>query len=185
MTSIATSAFNFGGLNGVSTKVTCAGSQSTVTFASIPGTFSVMQIDFLMRATGSVGPIKVYIKFNNDGTSGHYNTGQRVFGDPPTTVGTDQNASSSKGAFVTYISGTSSAADPLSAGRIIVPAYAQTVLEKGFICNQMVTYASSNGMDVNQAGGQWFSTAAITQVDLQIDSGSFLDGSMFICTLIG
>lgn len=175
-----------GGGGGAMTKiaqVVCTGSQGVVTFSSIPSAYTDLLITSLNRQTGATAPALVYIKFNSDGASGNY-VAQRVFSDGAGTTAVGYTpAPTASGGPCFYSSGSANATHPAAAVRIEMPGYANTAIEKEYLCGGAVTFNTSNGVSSGQMAGGWFSTAAINRIDLTITSGSFLDGSVF--TLYG
>ena len=164
-------------------QVVCSGSQSAVTFSSIPNTYTDLLITSLNRQTGATTPVLVYIKFNSDGTSGNY-VAHRLYSDGVgTTAAGSDPASTASGGPCFYSSGSANATHPAAAVRIEIPGYASTFLEKEYLCGGAVTFNTSNGVSSGQIAGGWFSATAINRIDLTITSGSFLNGSVF--TLYG
>jgi len=164
-------------------QVVCSGSQSAVTFSSIPSTYTDLIITFLARATGAVSFSVVNIKLNNDGTTANYLKEHDVYSSGTTVSAEDQSPTAS-GLPNFYVTGTGDISTPLTYGSIIVPGYSNTTLQKGLLSNSGFTFTSggvSNQIRIHN--GHWLSTAAINRVDLTIASGSFLNGSVF--TLYG
>jgi len=160
-------------------KVVTSGSQSVVTFSSIPQTSTNLEIVCLNRLTGAVAIQLCSIKFNNDGTAGNYNA-HRVNSDAPNASATGGDlAGTTNGGACFYSSGSTSAVHPIAVARILVPGYSQAVLEKAWLCSGGVTFNTSNGISSGQIAGGWFSTAAINRIDITTASGTFLDGSVF------
>ncbi len=164
-------------------QVVCAGSQSVISFQNIPSNYGDLYIVALHRQTGATSAQPVYIKFNSDSTSGNY-VAHRVYSDGVSSAagGTDP-ASTSSGTVAFYSSGSASATHPTGGTKIEIPGYANTSIEKSFLCSNAVVFNTSNGVSAGLTAGAWFSSAAISRIDLTIASGSFLDGSVF--TLYG
>ena len=167
-------------------QVVCAGSQSVITFASIPGIFTNLVIKFSGRSTGATSVVSAYIKFNSDSTSANYVAWWRFIGDTASggvVAAAISSSSSSNGSDCFITSGSSAATHPFAFARIDIPGYTSTALNKYFHTEGSVIYSSSDNGQMYMRIGQWVSTAAITQIDLTIVSGSFLNGC--IATLYG
>ena len=164
-------------------QIVASGSPAVITFADIPQGFADLYMTSLNRQTGATAPQLVQIKFNGDSTSGNY-VSHRVYSDGVSSAAAGSDpASTAAGAACFYSSGSASATHPSAAVRLEIPGYSNTTLEKEFICNGGVTFNTSNGVSSGQIAGGWFSAQGISQIDLTIASGSFLNGSVF--TLYG
>jgi len=167
-----------GGLTKIAQVVTSS-SATTITFSSIPGTFENLVLKFWGRATGATGVVQVHMKLNSDSATGNYVSPQLMVGNGATAVA-GQNAATSDGGTVFSIGGTTGFANPLTVATIEVNSYARTAFNHGV----MGHFYNPSGSTI---GGfeafLWLSTAAITQIDIKIASGSFADGT--VCTLYG
>jgi hypothetical protein len=164
-------------------QVVCAGSQSVVTFSSIPATYTDLYLTYSMRATGATGVVGLNVKFNSDGTAGNYIAGQYAFGRGSTVSGSSV-AGATTGQEFAELAGTSVATHPLTTGHLLIPNYSGSTLEKGFTSVYLMNWQASNVSDIRTQGGQWIATpAAINRMDLTITGGSILNGSTF--TLYG
>jgi hypothetical protein len=162
-------------------QVVTSGSQSVITFSSIPGTYTDLVITFVGQATGAGGSTTTYIKFNS--TAGTAAPTQILISLAPTNVvGSSQGADATRGSFVWETYGTAFNASPGTSAKINIPGYSSS-LKKFF--NGMYSVNSTNsgtaGNKIVSVGGAWATAAAVTQIDITISSGSFLNGS--ICTL--
>jgi hypothetical protein len=160
-------------------QVVTSSSATTITFSSIPGTFENLVLKFYGRATGATGVVQVHMKLNSDGSIGNYPNAQQIVGNGASAVA-GSNAATADGGTVFPISGTSGATNPLTVATLDVNGYARTAFNH-MVLSQFYATSSSN------VGGfesfLWASTAAITQIDIKIASGSFANGT--VCTLYG
>jgi hypothetical protein len=143
---------------------TLTGSQSSVTFNSIPSTFTHLQLRVIGKTDRSGSAFDAFlIKVNNDSTSGNY-TYHYINGDGATaTVG--QENGSYGGAVVYRLGGASATADVFGATITDILDYGNT--------NKYKTLRSMGGVDYNSASPNgeiyfgsnlWLSTSAITSL---------------------
>lgn len=147
---------------------------ATIDFASIPQTYSSLQLRYIARstATGTSDTPSVY--FNSDLSANyayHYLSGN---GSTISASGGGANADIS----VPTIAGDGATASIFGGGIIDIHNYASTTQNK--------TLRSVGGIDANGSGftqlrtGARFQTAAITKVSFYLSSGySFMVGSTF------
>ena len=158
----------------IATVTVGAGGSSSVTFSSIPSTFTHLQLRMMVReaGTGANGSY-VGMRFNSD--SGNNYSMHRLLGD---------GSSASAAAYVTqntnYLERVASASQGSNVFGVVVVDildYANT--------NKYKTSRNLGGWDSNGSGwitlnsNLWQSTSAITQIDLGIDTGNFQQYSSF------
>lgn len=144
---------------------TLGASAASVTFSSIPGTYTDLVLVCMIKSTGAASSSGGTARFNTDSGSNYshtilYDVGSirganndrvRMFGDIPT------------GAFANAI--------------VQIMSYANTNVNKTFLSN----YGEA-GSGISRIVGLWRSTAAITTVTLYSNDGgadSFASGSTF------
>lgn len=162
--------------------ITCAGSQSVVTFSDIPQSYTHMEIIFSGQGSAATS---VYMKCNQDGTAGNYLNSEEVYGVGTGNASALLNAATSNGALIIAIP-VSSVTNALVCQRILIPLYCGTYLQKGIISHAGLTYQT--GASPNQAqawAAQWLSLAPISRIDFTIGSGNFVNGSTFSIELFG
>ena len=143
----------------IATTTVGAGGTSTITFSSIPSTYSHLQIRFISR--GSDTDNNISLRFNSDTSSSYY--AHYMYGDGSSTAA---GGSGSTATLVTYISQSSSsrAANAFSSGIIDILDYANASKYK--------TLRSLSGREDNSAGillltsGLWMKADAISTVTL-------------------
>lgn len=152
----------------IATVTVGAGGQSTITFSSIPQTYTHLQIRGLNIFTGSVS--YGYISFNSDSSSGNY-SGHYLAGSG-TGIGSTAFTSQNKG-FFTSAGGTSPSAPNTFVMDIL--DYTNT--------NKYKTLKTLYGWDANGTGyiefnsSNWRSTSAITSIELSTSGNSFTSGT--------
>lgn len=146
-----------------------SGGQSTISFTSIPQTYTHLQVRAICKGSSAE---YLRIRFNGD-------TGSNYFAHNIQCNGSAVNAyahTSITGAYL-FPSGMSDTANVFSGVLVDILDYKNT--------NKNKTTRSLHGQDTNGAGfiyfmsGAWNSTAAITSIDFVISSGTFTQYSHF------
>jgi hypothetical protein len=155
--------------------VTATGSQSSLTFTSIPGTYKSLQVRCLSRdgtATGS----SLRLQFNSD--TGNNYAWHLIFGD-----GTSVSAPSGASTNIGLLSGqpyTGSNASIFGATIIDIYDYASTTKNKtvnaigGFDTNN-----TTGGGSIRLISNLWVNTSAITTINLFNSTNNFASGTTF------
>lgn len=148
---------------GVIAQTTLGSAAASISFTSIPATYSHLRVVMMVRSAVAGTDDRVLVRFNND-TAANYDW-QRVYG-LNATAGASATAGDTS-IHVGSITGSTATAGLASYLDIIIPAYAQTSLHKGLVstCHFSSANAAAN-LGVFIQGGKWRSTAAITRVDL-------------------
>jgi hypothetical protein len=150
-----------------------SGGQSTVSFTSIPATFTHLQIRGILRNTaGTASSNDLFMNFNSD-TGTNYRAYKQVGGEG---TGTGFAAAS----------GTSTAALNKIANAYFLNDGNTASVYSAWVCdildyrntNKYKVTRSLNGQDLNGSGsirffsGLWMSTSAITSIDLTVEGGN-------------
>ena len=155
-------------------SATGTGSSGTITFSSIPSTYTSLQIRGIMRTDGGT---TANIIFNGD-TGSNYASHQ-LYGDG-TTVGAGGVASSTsitQGGVLGY--GTSASANTVGAFILDIHDYASTTRNK---TTRVFTGRDDNGsaLFVRLGSGLWMNTAAVTSVSIVVSgAGNFTNQTQF------
>lgn len=149
---------------------TLSATQTTITFSSIPQTYTHLQIRWLGRTTrvsASAGAGAFTIQFNGDtGTNYSYH---RLYGDG-TSAGSDAGTTQSYG-YCGEIIGDSATANAYDVGVVDILDYRDT--------NKYKTVKALFGGDINGGGNcglyssNWRSTSAITSLTIKVTNGSY------------
>ena len=149
-----------------------SGGASSVSFTSIPSTYTHLQIRAIAR--GSAATNEIWAQFNSD-TAANYSTHQ-VYGSGA-AAGASGTASTSY-AKVGELSGTNASASIFGVSVIDILDYANT--------NKYKTTRALTGTDINGSGGyivfasgNWRSTSAISSITLYYNTYSFNQYSSF------
>lgn len=186
-TGLAWSAANaVGGMVRIAQVVTTS-SATTVSFTSIPGTYSGLLLQFTAAdpdtTTGAATTRFICVTFNSDTTSGNYLQRQSVTGTGTTAAAATGAFVASKGIQMSPMPNRKNNANAFSSGTVMFPAYANTTFHKAWQTTYWMTLDSGPTTNTGVYSGGWKSTSAITRIDLATDGTQFLDGSIF--TLYG
>lgn len=152
-----------------------SGGAASVTFSSIPTTYTDLIIKISSRTNRAAIEDLTYLRFNGD-AGGNYN-GKQIYLDGP-------GANSSGGAdygITFYANGNTTTANTFSNAEVVVPSYRSASNKLASV--DAVT--ENNGTYVTDVlrSGIWNNTAAITSISLTPNFGTFVQNSTF--TLYG
>jgi hypothetical protein len=161
--------------------ITCAGSESSISFTSIPSTYKHLQIRFISKESPASGTANSYsgmMRINSD-TGTNYAT-HRLYGDGSSVYA--DGASSAVGAYWTYMTTYGTGIANIYAGGIIdLHDYSSTTKNKTIraFCGADANTGSSVGK-VILSSGLWMNTAAVTTLTFTPANSSFMGaGSVF------
>jgi hypothetical protein len=153
-------------------SATGTGSSGTITFSSIPSTYTSLQIRYIARDTGTgAGSSALRIRLNSD--SGANYSYHSLIGDG-SAVTASGTASSTEYLISRGVVAGGALATTLCAGVIDIHDYASTTRNKtmrGFTGDD--TNSASGFWGVNLSSGLWMSTSAVNAIELRIFSDSF------------
>lgn len=153
----------------IATTTVGAGGSSTVTFSSIPSTYTHLQIRGLYQSSANG-----VVRFNSDSTYTNYRSHYLEGNGSTVSSGTVQNASYTG---LLAITGIANATSIFGGAIIDILDYANT--------NKYKTVRSLNGIDKNGSGlldfdsGLWMNTAAISSITLESLGTTFSQYSSF------
>ena len=145
-----------------------SGGSATISFTSIPQTYTHLQIRFTARSAVSAANAACLVKFNSD-TSSNY-TNHQIYGNGSTAGSNNFGGSPRANMYLGQISGATATAGIFGVGIIDIIDYANIYKNK--------TARALNGQDSNGSGdidfrsGAWMSTSAITRIDITEDSAA-------------
>lgn len=158
-------------------KATLGSAQSSITFTSIPSTYTDLLIKFSARNSGSNGYDNLKLSFN--GTPSGTSYSGRVLAHYTTGV-LSQTSSSADSFIYQYTSGANATSNTFANGEIYLPNYtssnyksisADSVSEN----NSGSTYSTTGGF----GAGLWSNTAIISSIVLTASTGNFETNSSF------
>ena len=162
-----------GAYDSIATVTVGAGGSSSITFSSIPATYTHLQIRWIARNSSISGANNYNLQFNGD-TASNYAV-HDLYGDGATAAA--QAGSSRGNIWTTFVPGSSATANAFAAGVIDILDYANT--------NKYKTLRQLQGYDLNGSGevrltsGLWQSTSAITSINIGLSSPTYVQYSSF------
>jgi hypothetical protein len=153
-------------------EVVTTGSQTTISFSSIPATYRHLELSVTARVSTVATQVQLQCQFNGD-TAGNYDwfIKDRLNGTPGRAA-----SAISFGIFP----GASVSADIVGSTTIFIPDYRGTTFQKTMISavgTKMGTAADTDIVGIQGMAGFWRSTSAISSIVLLMASGNFIDGS--------
>lgn len=146
------------------------GSSGTITFSSIPSTYTSLQIRMIGRSSlASTGTVSGRVQLNGDTSSASY-TSHMLFGDG-TTAQVDAAASGTYTGMLLPTIRDANAANIMGVNIIDIHNYTSTTQNK--------TIRAFSGVDINGTGavylqsGLWLSTAAVTSVSVALTTSNW------------
>jgi hypothetical protein len=155
----------------ISSVTVGAGGAASIDFTSIPATYTDLVVDLSGRSTRSNTTDTVFLKFNNTNTT---YTNRRLSGYGSTT-GSD-TGSTGNGIDVATINGATSTASTFSNQQIYIPNYAGSN-QKSISYDGVSENNSATGNFLVFNAGLWNGTAAVNQITLTPDVGTFVQYS--------
>jgi hypothetical protein len=154
-------------------STTLGSSQSSVTFSSIPSTYTDLVIKFSSRDTGGGTVSDVWMRFNSSSSSYSYTV---LYGTG--SAAGSYNGSAAAQSLLNYGDGSGATANTFSSGEVYIPNYAGSSNKVHSVIQAQETNAT--GAYINAGANLWSNTAAITEIVLLPESSrSFVSGSSF------
>lgn len=145
---------------------------STVTWNSILGTYKSLEIEYVARSDASSDEVDMVIRCNNDTTDANYRS-ELFFMLNVTSIVAGNVAD------ITRIPANTASAGYAGYGIIKIINYASTIFHKMILCNSTERQGAPYETYFINGAVHWENTAAITRIDLVIDSGNYMIGSTF------
>lgn len=156
-------------------KTVLTGTQTTITFSSIPSTYTDLLLVF-SSAVGSGGSSGAYLLFNNEGT-GATNGSTRVLEGRGISGVTNSSSSST----VIYIDRCNvvNIANNFSSVEVYIPNYTASTNKPVSITSVVENNAADADVYTDVIAALWRNTAAINRIDISPSSSQFVSGSRF------
>jgi hypothetical protein len=149
--------------------VSVTSATSTVSFTSIPGTFTHLQLRHKFRTPATGGPYTYDITFNSD-TGSNYNFNHLYGGaGGGTTTGAGQSSGQTK-IRIFDNPGAGAQSNVFSAGYLDILDYANTNKRKTVHGQNGYAASGTSYSFINQ--GVWKSTSAITRIDIAVEGSN-------------
>ena len=146
--------------NLISTVTVGSGGAATISFSSIPATYTDLKVVASLRATGSRGEDAVLIRFNSDSTAANY-TARTIRGNGSATS-SEYLTSGFAGMYIGEFNGGTSTANSFTSTEIYVPNY--TSGNQKSISTDIAQEANQTLAYVHLIAGLWNGTAAVTTI---------------------
>lgn len=158
-------------------STTLTTSAASVTFSSIPATYTDLVLKMSMRADTAAGFERLQIRFNGD-TATNYSTID-VYSTPGQVL-SETNANKTYFYIQQAINSTAQTANTFANAELYIPSYqASQNKPAGFFGVAENNSASLNAAFININSDLWRNTSAITSLNASIGSGNFVSGSSF------
>jgi hypothetical protein len=157
-------------------SVTAAGGSSTISFTSIPSTYTDLVIKVSARATYALNFQDINIRFNGS-TTGY---SSRLLQGDGSAVASYNNSSSALVWGANSVSANATA-NTFSNGEVYIPNYASA--NNKSLSTDAVTENNATAAYIQVAAGLWSNTAAITSIEMYLGAGNYVQYSTF--TLYG
>lgn len=159
----------------ISTVTVGAGGTATITFSSIPSTYTHLQVRGIARSTRVATQDSIILRFNSD-SGANYFSYHEVYGDGATAAA-GAGSSSGTGVGFGYIAAASATASIFGVAVIDILDYLNTNKNK---VPRILAGVDRNGSGlIALTSGLWRNTAAISSIDLLPGSGNFTEYSHF------
>mgnify|MGYP001427368579 CR=1 FL=1 len=159
-----------GGAVELISQVVTSGSQSTVSFTSIPSIFAHLELRILGRGDATATNVEGRIQFNGDTANNYDLVRENRFG----------NVNAAGTAYLGGFSLPAATAPSGAAGaaNIEIPGYT-TSFHKSVVAKSVMKEANTTpGLYAQNGGGFWRNTSVIEQIDVFLSSGNWADGSV-------
>lgn len=149
-----------------------SGASGTLTFASIPATYKNLLLAIMGRSSDGQPAREVRLQFNADTGGNYQGTYTLVAGTTSSTGFFDTTYS-----FLGQVAAATATANFPGALHVLIPDYAATVFYKTLQVSAGWATGTGNNANSQEGFGVWRDTAAITQIDLILQSGNWITGS--------
>ena len=150
-------------------SATGTGSSNTITFSSIPSTYTSLQVRITVRNTNATtGVDGLLVRFNNDSTSSGYEGHSLTVTDPGLAA---QAFLSQNHITIQCVPNANNAANIVGAAIIDLHDYTSTTRKKTLRAFSGCNLNGSGTSYLSLSSGLWKNTAAITRIDFVANTG--------------
>jgi hypothetical protein len=156
---------------------TLSSSAASVTFSSIPGTYTDLVLRISGRTDYAATSGEFWLQFNGNSSTLYSNT--FVYGNG-TTAGSDRASSSDRG-FILETNNANDTSNTFSSSEIYIPSYtaSQNKPYSNFGTGEQNSTAATTGYNRGANAGLFRSTSAITSITMSNYNGNWVSGSSF------
>jgi hypothetical protein len=145
-----------------------SGGLTTITFGSIPQTYTHLQIRYIGRVTSASNDVGLYVKFNNSDANYQYNGGHALIGTGSTFTSVNgYNGTSTVGGGIGQLPGANRTSGVFGTGVIDILDYANT--NKNTVVRTLFGYDSNGAGQTILLGFVWVDTSAVTSILINPD----------------
>ena len=155
---------------------TLGSNTATVTFSSIPGTYTDLRLVFQCK-TSDASSRAVLLRLNSD-TAGNYSW-TRLYGSGSSAASDRFTGAAPTNYNFLDVGFLPGGANGLGFSAVDLMSYANTNVFKTVLCAWESQQAASGSQFVTREVGLWRSTSAITQIDLSMATGDVVSGATF------
>lgn len=157
---------------------TLSSSAASVTFSSIPSTYTDLVLKYSVRTNNSVQVGQISVKFNASSTSDYSSTDLEASG-VSSLAAVSQRSSAGTYANYVYVNGNSSTASTFGNGEIYIPNYAGST-NKTFSQFSVTENNAAANVSLDAVAHLRSNAAAITEINLaNFSTTQFASGSSF------
>ena len=156
------------------TQTVGSGGASTITFNNIPQTYTDLMVEFSAKDTSANTSVGIYIRLNNDTTSGDYS--QTNIQGSGTGVGSNHN-NTDTAINIGTVPAASATSNTFGNGRFYIPNYTSSN-QKSVICD-IVGENNSSTAYADLRAGLYHPTSAITRIDFMPPVSGYAQYSTF------
>ena len=150
-------------------------SAASVTFSSIPATYTDLVLRFSVRHDGALTASNMKLYLNNDTGSSYSDT--RLYGNGATATSDRASTGTYGFAYTGFINGASSTSNTFTNGEFYIPSYTSSAKKPYSTFNAVENNATTG---YNWVSAQLFQGAtAINEIDLDSGGYNFVSGSSF------
>lgn len=156
-------------------EVITSGSQASVSFAAISSSYRDLVLVVRGRGTNASLTVNVHVQFNNDTGSNYHTEDAHWF----SAIGAASQLVSQTSAWVGTLPGASATANYAGSLKAEILAYDDTTFFKNLLSDygaHLGTGATTQGRGI--ISGLWLNAGAITEIDVILSAGNFVNGSI-------
>lgn len=157
------------------TSQTLSRSAASVTFSSIPSTYTDLVLRISARHDGALTASNMKLRLNSDTGSSYSDI--RLYGNGSTATSASATAGTYDAAYTGFIDAASATSNTFTNGEIYIPSYTSSAKKP-----YSTYYATENNATTgyNWTSAQlWQGTSAITSIQLETGGYNFVSGSSF------
>ena len=154
---------------------TLSSSAASVTFSSIPSTYTDLVLRVSARTDESAVKTTMKVNINNDTTSGNYSS-TTLYTQNGTTVTSIRNNTATY-LYPYYADGATATSNTFNSFELYIPSY--TASQKKPLSASIAREDNTTAVDLGVVANLWQGTAAVSSLQLDANGTNFVSGSSF------